>query len=336
MLLAGDIGGTKINLGIFSTDSGPKKPIASGTFLSCEHPDFETLLDEFLDKCSVKIKRASFGVAGPVFDHRVKITNLPLTVDAKRLKKTLNIEKVDLLNDIWAIAYSIDSLKTDDLIELNKGVPSLTGPLAVIAPGTGLGEAFLTWDENKYRAHASEGSHVDFAPKTQTEIDLMQYLYQQGFEHVCYEDICSGKGIPNIYSFLKERCGFFEPTWLSDKLKTVDDPTPIIVDTAIGKNNKSDLCEETLSVFISILGREAGNLALKVVATGGLYIGGGIPPRIVSQLRDGRFMEAFTDKGVFSDILKTFPVHVIMNPKAALIGAARYGLELLGEQHNTR
>ena len=332
MLLAGDIGGTKINLGIFSVDSGPRTPVASDTFLCCEHPDLDILLDEFLDRSSVKISRASFGVAGPVFDHRAKITNLPLTVDARRLKKSLGIEKVYLLNDIWAIAYSIDCLNADDLIELNKGVASLTGPLAIIAPGTGLGEAFLTWDGEKYRAHASEGGHVDFAPKTQTEIDLMQYLYQQqNFKHVCYEDICSGKGIPHIYNFLKERCGFIEPSWLADKLKTVDDPTPIIVDTAIGKGNKSDLCEKTLSIFISVLGREAGNLALKVVATGGLYIGGGIPPRIIPQLKDGGFMEVFTQKGIFSDLLKTFPVHVIMNPKAALIGAARYGLELLGE-----
>ena len=332
MLLAGDIGGTKINLGVFSTDSGPRTPVASATFLSCEHPELDKLLNEFLNSISVKISRASFGVAGPVFNRRAKITNLPLTVDAKRLKKILDIEKVDLLNDIWAIAYSIDCLKADDLIELNKGTASLTGPLAVIAPGTGLGEAFLTWDGEKYRAHASEGGHVDFAPKTQTEIDLMQYLYnQQNFEHVCYEDICSGRGIPNIYNFLKESCGFIAPSWLADKLKIADDPTPIIVDTAIGKGGKSNLCEETLSIFISVLGREAGNLALKVVATGGLYIGGGIPPRIVPQLKDGKFMEAFTQKGVFSDLLKTFPVNVIMNPKAALIGAARYGLELLGE-----
>ncbi len=339
-MLVGDIGATKTILGIYSADSEARSPVVSETFPSDRYPDLYTLLNEFVEENSVKITRASFGVAGPVLDHRANITNLPWTIDEERLKEALNIENVDLFNDICAIANSIACLEDEDLTTLNEGVPVNRAPIAVIAPGTGLGEAFLTWDgdrdrdrdrvRDRYRPQASEGGHVDFAPKTRTEIDLMQYLYRN-HKHVSYEDVCSGRGIPNVYNFLKGCGDFKEPAWLADKLTGVDDPTPIIVGCALSKERGCKICEETLSIFISILAREAANLVLKVVATGGLYIGGGIPPRIISRLKEGSFMDAFVEKGVFTDLLSAVPVHVIMNPKAALIGTARYGLELCRE-----
>lgn len=331
-MLVGDIGATKTILGIYSADSRPQNPITSATYPSDRYPDLDTLLNEFIKENRVKITRASFGVAGPVIDRRAKITNLPWTVDVERLKETLNVENVDLFNDICAIAYSIACLEDKDLTTLNKGVPVNRTPIAVIAPGTGLGEAFLTWDgdRDRYRPHASEGGHVDFAPKTQREIELMQYLYRS-HKHVSYEDVCCGKGIPNIYNFLKDCGDFRESVWLSDELKGANDPTPIIVGAALSTERECKICEEALSIFISVLAREAGNLVLKVAATGGLYIGGGIPPRIISRLKEERFMEAFLDKGAFAELLSAVPVKVIMNPKAALIGTARYGLDLYRE-----
>lgn len=327
MLLAGDIGATKTDLGIFDLDSGPRKPLVSATFLSGRYPNLDTILDEFLKGVTHRIDRASFGVAGPVFDGHAKITNLPWSVDGKRLGKKLNIKRVEILNDIRAIAHAVLCLESKDLEILNEGVSLKGGAIAVIAPGTGLGEGFLTWDGDRYRTHPSEGGHVDFAPKTIAEVDLMCYLYRHR-KHVSYEDVCSGRGIPNIYNFLKEEGGFETPAWLAEDIKGANDPTPVIVGSALGKSERSRICEETLSIFVSVLAREAGNLALKVVATGGLYIGGGIPPRIISILREGRFMEEYVQKGIFSDLLSTIPVYVIMNSKAALIGAACSGLEL--------
>ena len=333
-MLVGDIGATKTILGIYSADSEARSPVMSETFPSDRYPDLYTLLDEFVKEKGVKVTRASFGVAGPVLDHRANITNLPWTIDEKRLREILKIENVDLFNDICAIANSIPCLKGEDLTTLNEGVPVECSPIAVIAPGTGLGEAFLTWeggrDRGKYRPHASEGGHVDFAPKTKTEIDLLRHLYKDK-DHVGYEDVCSGRGIPNIYNFLKGCGDFEEPAWLAEELKRADDPTPIIAGAALSTERACKICEETLSIFISVLAREAANLVLKVVANGGLYIGGGIPPRIISRIKDGAFMEAFVEKGVFRDFLSAVPVKVIMNPKAALIGTARYGLELFRE-----
>ena len=327
LLLAGDIGGTKTNLGIYSGDGGPRKPFIESTLPSVRFASLEELVSEFLSQVSIEVKRASFGVAGPVVGGRAKITNLPWVIEEARLRETIHIDYTRLINDLEAIAYGVTLLEGEDLHTLNEGVAVHRGTLAVIAPGTGLGEAFLIWDGERYRAHPSEGGHADFGPNSDLEIDLLRYLHKK-FGHVSLERICSGQGLPNVYAFLKESGYAEEQDWVAEKLRSADDPTPVIVHTALNDVRRCELCKATLEIFISALGAEAGNLALKVMATGGVYLGGGIPPRIISLLDQGAFMERFTNKGRFSELISRIPVHVICNPKTALMGAAFHGLEI--------
>ena len=329
MLLAGDIGGTKTNLAVYTPECAPGTPLAEKTFPSTRYPNLETLVREFLSQVDLKVDRATFGVAGPVVAGRVTTTNLPWEIDEKHLQQTLNLSSVHLLNDLEAIAQAIPFLKGRDLRNLNKGKAVAGGCIALIAPGTGLGEAFLTWDGSHYRAYPSEGGHVGFAPTNRLEVELLQYMRNRfQFGHVSYERVCSGPALPTIYAFLKDRGQAEEPAWLTEKLATTDDPTPVIVNAALGKGRTCELCVDTLNTFVSILGAEAGNLALKVLATGGVYLGGGIPPRILSALQNGQFMEAFVSKGRLSSLMLRMPVRVILNPKAALLGAACRGLDL--------
>lgn len=327
MLLAGDIGGTKTNLAVFSSDAGPRASLAEATFPSGAYVSLEALVSEFLSRNDLKIAQASFGVAGPVVAGRAKITNLPWEMAESHLEEVLGFP-VRLLNDLESIAYAVPFLQPKDLETLNEGEVTQGGAIAIVAPGTGLGEAYLSWDGARYRAYASEGGHADFGPNNQLEINLLCYL-QARLGHVSYERVCSGQGIANIYAFLKDS-GYEEPTWLAERLAAAGDPTPIIVNVALGEEPCA-ICATALDVFTSILGAEAGNLALKVLSTGGVYLGGGIPPRVLPVLRQDGFMEAFQYKGRFSGLLARMPVHVILNPKAALLGAACYGLELWRE-----
>lgn len=330
MLLAGDIGGTKTNLAAFSVEDGWQKPLAEATFPSGQYPSLEALVQEFLKQHPFTIERASFGVAGPVVAGRATITNLPWVLEENHLKQALNIPSVSLLNDLTAIAYGVPYLKASDLHTLNAGHPVKEGAIAVVAPGTGLGEAFLTYDSGRYRAHTSEGGHADFAPANELQLALLHYL-QQRYKHVSFERVCSGKGLPNIYAFLKESGHALEPAWLTELLAKARDHTPVIVDNALDAARACEICKRTLEMFVSILGAEAGNMALKVLATGGVYLGGGIPPRILPFLSEGRFMQAFLRKGRLSDVLIPVPVYVILNPNIALLGAARHGFEQADE-----
>ncbi len=327
MLLAGDIGGTKTNLAVYSPKAGLRRPLAEATFPTAHYSSLEELVQEFFTQINFPIDRASFGVAGPVVAGRATITNLTWVMDETQLREKLNIPIVHLMNDLAAIAHAVPSLHADDLYTLNEGQPTPHSDLAVIAPGTGLGEGFLTWNGTRYQAHASEGGHTDFAPSNPLEVELLGYLFKR-YPHVSYERICSGKGLPNIYYFLKESGYADEPSWLTEQLAKAEDKTAVIVNTALDPEIKSDLCTATLNTFVSILGAEAGNLALKVLATGGVYLGGGIPPRILSYLDKEQFMEAFKRKGRFTELVTRIPVHVILNPKIALLGAASYGLEM--------
>jgi len=326
-LLAGDIGGTKTNLAVLSPEVGLRAPLAEATVLSADYPSLQALVRDFLAETDLRIERASFGVAGPVVAGRAATTNLPWVIEESQLQEELNLSSVRLLNDLSAIAHAVPFLEPSDMHILNEGRPSAGGAIAVIAPGTGLGEAFLTWDGSRYRAHASEGGHADFAPTTPLQVDLLRYL-QGRFEHVSYERVCSGRGLPNIYAYLRDSGYADEPVWLAEQLEAVDDPSPVIVNSALRSEGRCELCDATLNTFVSILGAEAGNLALKVVATGGVYLGGGIPPRILPALRRPQLMEAFRRKGRMSSLLAQLPVHVILNPKVALLGAACHGLEL--------
>lgn len=329
MLLAGDIGGTKTNLAIFSSESGPRAPLVDATLPSGHYPSLEAVVSDFLAQVDIKPERASFGVAGPVIAGKATITNLPWVMSETQLQTALDLLPggVHLLNDLAAIAYAVPWLESDDLHTLNEGQVAPGGAIAVIAPGTGLGEGFLTWDGSRYRANASEGGHTDFAPTNSLEVDLLRYLLDR-FGHVSYERVCSGRGLPNIYAFLKDSGYAQEPAWLAEQLAAVDDPNPVIVEAALTGARRCELCVATLETFVSILGTEAGNMALNVLATGGVYLGGGIPPRILPALEDGRFLEEFRAKGRMSDLMNRIPVHVILNRKVALLGAACYGLEL--------
>ena len=331
MLLAGDIGGTKTALAVFLPVGPLGKPLAEVTFPSADYDTLEEVVGQFLSQIGVEVECASFGVAGPVADGQAKITNLPWEMDETQLQHGLGIPVVRLLNDLEAIANAVPWLQPEDLHTLNMGRSVHGGSIAIIAPGTGLGEAFLTWDGTRYRAHPSEGGHADFAPLGSLQEGLLRYLKQvEGFEHVSYERVCSGMGLPNIYAYLKHSGYAEEPGWLGERLAAAQDPTPVIVYRALEGDQRCSLCEATLDMFAAVLGAEAGNLALKVLATGGVYLGGGIPRRILPILEQGRFLEAFTSKGRFSDLMSRMPVRVILNPNAALLGAAYRGLEMFG------
>lgn len=323
MLLAGDVGGTKTVLAVFSPEHGAQHPIAEARFLSGEHSSLPAIVAEFLADVDVEISRASFGVAGPVVAGEATVTNLPWVLTECDLSAALQGVPVRLINDLEAIASYVPFAPAADRYTLNAGSPVENGPLAVIAPGTGLGEAYLVWDGRTYRTQASEGGHVDFAPTTPMQIELLRYL-QQRFGHVSYERVCSGRGIPNLYAYFRDNRLYDEPAWLRAELAAAADRAPIIVRAAVERY--AEICTATLDLFIAILGSAAGNLALKFMATGGVFLGGGIPPRILPQLNTGAFMEAFTRKGRFADLLVHVPVHVIRNAKAALYGAAHYGL----------
>lgn len=329
MLLVGDLGGTKMNLAVIADPDGMRSPLAEATLPSGDYPDLESLLAVFLREVNLPIDRAVFGVAGPVLEGRANITNLPWEIEEQRIAKMLGGARVRLLNDLTAAAHGIPLLGPDELYTLNVGDPVYHGALGVVAPGTGLGEGYLTWDGSRYAPQPSEGGHASFAPINAQQVDMLAFLLQR-YGHISVERVCSGSGLPNIYDYLKASGYAPEPDWLAAELAGAEDRTPAIVRGATECPGRCELCCETVRVFVSILGAETGNLALKVMATGGVYLAGGIPPRILSFLTDGAFMEAFCNKGRMSDLLERIPVHVVLNPKTALIGAAAYGFDLLG------
>lgn len=324
LLLAGDIGGTKTVLALFnaSKESLPTTPISEETFPSAEFDSLEAIIQTFLPRVDGRLAAASFGVAGPVVNGRAKITNLPWTIDKTELQNTLNIETVLLLNDLEAIANGVPFLQEDDTVVLKSGSADPEGAIAVLAPGTGLGEAFLVWHGDRYESYPSEGGHASFSPDTLQQSDLLTFLWQK-YKHVSFERVCSGSGIPNLYRYFQETGTFPEPDWLQKKLEATNDKTPIIVQAAIDQS--SPRCQATLDLFIQILAGEAANMALNFLATGGVYLGGGIPPRIIPQLQQSEFVKLFNNKGRFSDLLAEIPIKIICNPKIALYGAAYEG-----------
>jgi len=322
--LAGDIGGTKTVLALFSLDQGPFQPLEKAVFPSSGFASLEDILRIYLKDKPVRIQSASFGIAGPVYKDRVKTTNLPWVIEARQLSQVIDKAPVWLLNDLLAMAYAVPHLRPEDLRTINSGTPETHGPLGVVAPGTGLGEAFLIWEGNRYYPHPSEGGHTDFGPANLAELALLNYLMPR-LGHVSYERVCSGSGLPNLYNFFRDSGRYPEPDWLKTELAEAADPTPVIARAAMEK--RAAICQATLDLFVAILGSEAGNLALKVFSTGGVYLGGGIPPRIIPFLEKELFMNAFKHKGRFSGALTKIPVHVILNPELALIGAACQGFE---------
>jgi glucokinase len=321
LVLAGDIGGTKTNLAIFSVRGEKLHVESSRSFQSKQYSGLTPVLQEFLEGSRDAVGAACFGIAGPVVDGKVKTPNLPWLVDSAKIAQVLKLDGVTLLNDLEAAAYGIFSLENDEFYSLNEGAMYDAGNKALIAAGTGLGQAILYDDGRRFRPLASEGGHGDFAPRSELEIELLRYLKGR-FEHVSYERVVSGPGLFNIYRFLTESRGMEEPNWLAQRIADGDDPSAEVTRAALA--NEADICVKTLDLFVSVYGAEAGNLALRAKAVRGLYIGGGIAPKILDKLKDGTFMRAFLDKGRYTDFNAGIPVHVVLNPEAPLRGAAYY------------
>jgi glucokinase len=328
MLIAGDIGGTKTLLALFDQASGPREPLTIAKFRSADYADLAAMVRQFLAEAEARAEYACFDVAGPVVGGRAQLTNLPWALDEETLRRDLGLRRVTLVNDLNAVAVSVPHLRPEELHTINPGTPEPLGPLAVVAPGTGLGEAFLVWDGQTYLPCASEGGHADFAPANELQDGLLRFMRER-FGHVPYERVCSGSGLQNLYDFLQDAGYADEPPEFAAKLAEATDGTPLLVQAAVDDPEAHPLATAAVTLFISILGAETGNLALKVLATGGVYLAGGMPGHLIPQLEDGGFMDAFVAKGRFADRLATTPVQVITT-RAALLGAAIYGLEHMG------
>ena len=334
MLLAGDIGGTKTDLAVYSSETGPHAPLAETEVHSADYGSLEAIAKEFLTKVKMRVDGACFAVAGPVIGGRAKITNLPWVVDESTVAKELNLKHIHLMNDLEAIAFAIPTLPADALHTLNAGAPVLRGAIGVIAPGTGLGESFLTWDGSRYIAHSSEGGHASYAPSDEMQIGLLAYMLKR-YDHVSYEQVCSGIGIPHIYEYLRSSGYAPETPDVAEAITAARDPSPAIIKFGLDPVRPSALCATTLDILVSILGEEAGNLALKVLATGGVYLAGGISTHILPALKGPRFIQSFTRKGRFAELMARMPIHVIVS-RVALAGAASYGLENLIDRSSHR
>lgn len=325
MILAGDVGGTKVHLALYNFDSGKLKPIRDHKYPAHEFACLEDVVNDFLSKDNLErteVKAACFGCPGPVRDGRIKLTNLPWALDVRDLAKSLSIEHIFLINDLEANGYGIPELAPDKIFTLHEGDSTAVGHRGLIAAGTGLGEAMLIWDGKLgHIPIPSEGGHCDFAARNETEIALLQYLRRILNGRVSFERVVSGLGIKNVYAFCRDDRKMEEPAWLTERLAK-EDPNAVIGEC--GENGSSEICAETLRIFASAYGAEAGNIALKILATGGVYLGGGIAPKTLKTLKSGPFMEAFVDKGRMAPILQAIPVRVILDDTCALLGAAAY------------
>jgi glucokinase len=320
MILAGDIGGTNSRLAFFTRHGKRLEPVAEQTYASRDHENLETIVKKFVSSHDLPVDVACFGIAGPVKNGRSEAVNLAWTVDSRQLAHLLRIDTVELLNDLEAYAYGIAMLAPEDFVQLNPGVPEASGNAAVIAAGTGLGEAGLYWDGLQHRPFACEGGHTTFAPSDPLQMELLGFLMRE-FGHVSWERVVSGPGLLNIYRFLRDTGRGEEPAWLTSEMQQ-HDPSAVISQAALA--GTSALCSQALDLFVSLYGAEAGNVALKIMAAAGVYVGGGIAPKIVKKLTDPTFMQAFVAKGRLKPLLQEIPVHIIMNDRTALLGAARF------------
>lgn len=323
MILAGDIGGTKTNLALVKQTERGDVFTHISTFRSQVYPDLASVILEFLEQMRVapsSLNAACFAVAGPIVEGVGRATNLHWQLNTLELREKLGIVNLHLLNDLEANAWALDVLAPADLYEMHSGKDTMSGNRAVVSPGTGLGEAGLYWDGERHRPFACEGGHCEFGPKNGLQNALLLYL-QEKFGHVSYERILSGPGLQNIYHFLKEKMAREEPGELGLELSQ-EDPAKVITRNAL--SGRFAICSEALDLFVSILGSETGNCALKFMATGGVFLGGGIPPKILPKLKEALFFEAFTDKGRFKEFLERIPIYVILDDKASLKGAAHY------------
>ena len=342
MILAGDVGGTKVHLALYDFANGRLRAIRDEKFPAHEFASLDEVVKKFLGAGegtpatkTEEIAAACFGCPGPVRDGRLKLTNLPWTLDTHDLVQSLSIRNISLINDLEANGYGIPELTRDKIFVLHAGDPDAIGHGGLIAAGTGLGEALLIWDGRHHRPIPSEGGHGDFAARNNREIALLEYLQHTLKGRVSWERVVSGIGIKNVYAFLRDVEKIDEPSWLRDRMFN-EDPNAVIGECA--EDGTSSLCFETMKIFAAAYGAETGNLALKVLAAGGMYLGGGIAPKILKTLRDGQFMQAFLDKGRLSPLLESIPVSVILDDTCALLGAAAYAEKEASEKsgHSAR
>lgn len=319
MILAGDIGGTNARLAYFQPQNGRFQLVSERVFPSRDHRGLGEIVTQFLDESGTRPEAACFGIAGPVRNGRVETSNLPWVIEQSVLANQIHLAATLLINDLEASAWGIGALGTEDLVTLNPGAGSVAGNQAVVAPGTGLGEAGLFWDGSRHHVFACEGGHTDFAPQGELQIELLRYLTKR-YGHVSYERILSGPGLVNVYEFLcASGCAQETPT-LAAAMQS-GDPAAAISRAALSGDDP--LAAKALDLWIAVYGGEASNLGLKIMSTGGLFLAGGISPKILPRLKASLFMEAFLDKGRMRPLVEAMPVHVVTNEKAGLLGAAR-------------
>jgi glucokinase len=327
MILAGDVGATKVDLSLCKFDGGQLLTVHEHKYAARDFPGLEVVVEKFIEECRqttgqpVDVLAACFGVPGPVRHGRLKLTNLPWELDSSQLALHLKIKHVFLINDLEANGYGIAELTPDQIFVLSPGDPAAEGNRGLIAAGTGLGEAILVWNGRDHVPIASEGGHSDFAARNDDEIELLRYLQKIIGGRVSSERVISGLGLANVYAFCRDVKGLEEPAWLKDRMHT-EDPNAVIGE--LGESGASELCVKALDIFVSAYGAEAGNLALKILSVGGMYVGGGIAPKLLKKMQDGAFIKAFTDKGRLSNLLVQTPVRLILESRAALMGAAAY------------
>lgn len=331
--LAGDLGGTKTLLALYATEGQGYALVREQRFASGDYDDFSGIIADFLRGSGERPEMAAFGVAGPVVGGRVRMTNLGWLIDQEVLREQFQFAEVLVLNDLLAVAEAVSILPQADLRVVNGGIPAPQGSMAVLAPGTGLGQAYLCWNGTGYTAFPSEGGHADFAPTSELEQGLLSFLRAE-HGHVSYELVCSGKGIPNIYRYLTQGAGMKVPVHLQEALDAATDFTPVLMGQTLEK--EGDVARLTLEIFLSVLAAEAGNMALKFLATGGLYLGGGMLPRLLPTFDSQRFMEHFAGKGRMAGLLSTIPVKIITTDKAGLNGAAVAAFRALQKQRTHR
>ena len=323
MILAGEIGATRTRLAAFETEGNRLQCVVEKTYRSQQHDGLSGILADFIKTEGIPVHSACLGVAGPVRAGRSKISNLPWIIDARELAKQLRLNSVGLLNDLEAYAYGIDALESKDFIALSEGAEDAEGNRAVISAKTGLGMAGLYWDGFRHHPFACEGGHADFAPRNDVQIELLTYL-QKKYGRISCERILSGPGIKNIYDFLRDAHKAEEPEWLRTQLSTAPDPPALISQTAL--EGKAAICDQALSIFVSVFGAQAGNCALNFMSTGGIFIGGVIAAKIAPKMKDPVFLDSFLDKGRMESILKDMPVKIVTNDDCGIMGAARYTL----------
>jgi len=324
MILAGEIGATRTRLAAFETEGVRLQCVVDRSFVTREHDGLSPILSQFVRSEGLPVYSACFGVAGPVRHGRCKISNLAWpTIDARELAQQLRLSSVGLLNDMEAYAYGIDALESKDFITLSEGSDDAEGNRVVISARTGLGVAGLYWDGSRHHPFACEGGHTDFAPRNPLEMELLAYL-QKKQGHISYERIVSGPGIKNIYDFLRDEHKSEEPDWLRQQMVAASDPPALI--SQLAGEGKAPICDQAMSMFVSIFGAETGNCALKFNSAGGVFIGGSIAAKNVPRMQSPAFMQSFLDKGRMTPLLKDMPIKIVLNDDSGLIGAARYTL----------